>query len=100
MKARLTDVEALALDVLYDGIRQAEDNGLLVPCLGHAAWTVDGDQARAEYAAARCRLCPAFDACRRAAEATQPTAGVWAGIDYERRALDANNARTRRSRAA
>jgi len=82
MKAKLTDVETGALKDLYRAIRQAEDNGLLVPCLDHAAWTVDGDQARIEYAAARCRLCPVIDLCATAATLTKPTSGVWAGRAY------------------
>ncbi len=82
MKAKLTTAETGALKALYGGIRQAEDNGLLVPCLDHAAWTVDGDQARIEYAAARCRLCPVIDLCHAAARLTKPTSGVWAGRAY------------------
>ncbi|WGT47222.1 WhiB family transcriptional regulator [Tessaracoccus lacteus] len=82
MKAKLTTAESGALKALYGGIRQAEDDGLLVPCLDHAAWTVDGDQARIEYARARCRLCPVIDLCHAAARLTKPTSGVWAGRAY------------------
>lgn len=91
MKAKLTTAETGALKALYGGIRQAEDNGLLVPCLDHAAWTVDGDQARIEYAAARCRLCPVIDLCATAATLTKPTSGVWAGRAYGPRSTTTSN---------
>lgn len=36
-------------------------------------------------AIAGCRRCPALHPCRTYAASVQPTAGVWAGVDHERR---------------
>lgn len=79
MRTKLDDAQKAVLSDLQEAINNAEDDGVLVPCRGRLEWTVEGDAERLEYAANRCRLCPAFHECQRAAAALQPTAGVWAG---------------------
>lgn len=68
---------------LYEAIKRTGWEA--VPCLDPAEfwrWTADWWEERAE-AAAECRGCPVIDECRDASRGE--AAGVWAGVDLERR---------------
>ena len=59
-------------------------SGGWLPCAGRDEWLSEAPDDRGEAAQA-CAWCPLLDACRPLAEAEEPLAGVWGGIDYEQR---------------
>jgi transposase len=55
-------------------------------CRDYDLFTADQTDAAQQALAARlCAACPLRDLCRDYAEASKPTAGIWAGIPYPRR---------------
>jgi hypothetical protein len=55
-------------------------------CRDYELFTADTtDEAQQALAARLCAACPLRDLCRDYAEASKPTAGIWAGIPYPRR---------------
>jgi hypothetical protein len=54
-------------------------------CRGYDLFTADTTDAAEKALAARlCAECPLRDLCRDFAEASKPSAGIWAGIPYPR----------------
>lgn len=81
-KARVCSSDAPDV-ALFEAIREAGREA--VPCLDPAIfghWTADWRELR-EEAAAECGRCPVFAECR--AASAGEVAGVWAGVDLERR---------------
>jgi hypothetical protein len=81
-RTNLLDANAgAALEALHVEVTAHAERGQPVPCHGDDRFLSEFRKARDE-AAPLCAPCPVLAVCAAAADELQPTAGVWAGIDY------------------
>jgi hypothetical protein len=74
-----------AQEALRRAVLDARRNGQQIPCHGpQAALWLSEDRSERKQASTGCHGCPVMDQCRKLADTTRATWGVWAGQDRDR----------------